>query len=75
MKETKTGTSFRDGIRRSKRELLFFMKNYIGNNDDVKKVSNHKKHALTYANRFSITEDDQYEISKMIEMNCDESEV
>ena len=56
---------------KSKRELLFLIENYTGHNVDIKEMSHPKKHARTYINRFSITEDDQYEISKVVEINSD----
>ena len=54
-----------------KRELLFFIKNYTGHNNDIKEMSHPKKHARTYMNRFTINEDDQFEISKIEEMDSD----
>ena len=56
---------------KSKRELLFFIENYTGNNVDIKEMSHPKKHARTYMNRFIINEDDQYEISKIEEIDSD----
>ena len=56
-------------IMKSKRELLFFIENYTGRDDDIKEMSTPKKHARTYMNRFTINEGDQYEISKVEEMN------
>ena len=55
----------------SKRELLFFIENYTGGHVDIKEMSHPKKHARTYMNRFTINEDDQYEISKIEEMDSD----
>ena len=55
----------------SKRELLFFVENYTGRNVEIKEMSHPQKHARTYMNRFTITEDDQYEISKIEEMDSD----
>ena len=54
-----------------KRELLFFIENYTGHNNDIKEMSHPKKHARTYMNRFTINEEDQYEISKIEEMDSD----
>ena len=54
-----------------KRELLFFIENYTGHNNETKQMSYPKKHARTYMNRFTINEDDQYEISKIEEMDSD----
>ena len=54
---------------KSKRELLFFVENYTGRNVEIKEMSHPKKHARTYMNRFTITEEDQYEISKVEEMD------
>ena len=54
-----------------KRELLFFIENYTGHNNDIKEMSHPKKHARTYMNRFTINEDDQYDISKVEEMDSD----
>ena len=51
------------------RELLFFIENYTGYNVDVKEMSHPKKHARTYINRFTINENDQFDISKIEEMN------
>ena len=56
---------------KSKRELLFFIENYTGRNVDIKEMSHPKKHARTYMNRFIISEDDQYEISTIEEMDSD----
>ena len=55
----------------SKRELLFFIENYTGGHVDIKEMSHPKKHARTYINRFTINEDDQYDISKIEEMNTE----
>lgn len=54
-----------------KRELLFFIKNHTGHNNDIKEMSLPKKHARTYMNRFTINEDDQFETSKIEEMDSD----
>ena len=54
-----------------KRELLFFIKNYTGHNNDIKEMSHPKKHARTYMNRFTINEDDQFEILRIEEMDSD----
>ena len=54
-----------------KRELLFFIENYTGHNNESKEMSHPKKHARTYMNRFTINEDDQYDISKVEEMDSD----
>ena len=56
---------------KSKRELLFFIENYTGHNNEIKEMSQPKKHARTYMNRFTINEDDQYDISKIEEMASD----
>ena len=56
---------------KSKRGLIFFIENYTGRNVRIKEVSHPKKHARTYMNRFTINEDDQYEISKVEEMDLD----
>ena len=56
---------------KSKRELLFFIENYTGRDVDIKEKSHPKKHARTYMNRFTINEYDQYEISKIEEMDSD----
>ena len=56
---------------KSKRELLFFIENYTGINAEIKEMSHPNKHARTYMNRFTISEDDQYEISKIEEMESD----
>ena len=56
---------------KSKRELLFFIENYTGINTETKEMSHPNKHARTYMNRFAINEDDQYEISKIEEMESD----
>ena len=53
----------------SKRELLFFIENYTGSDVDIKEILHSKKHARTYMNRFTINEDDEYEISKIEEMD------
>ena len=74
MQEPRAGTSNSDSMMRSKRELLFFIENYTGDDLLIKKMLNHKKHALTYMNRFIINEDDQYEISSINEMDCCDSE-
>ena len=54
-----------------KRELLFFIENYTGHNNDIKEMSQPKKHARTYMNKFIINEDDQYDIFKIEEMESD----
>ena len=51
-----------------KRELLFFIENYTGHNNEIKEMLHRKKHARTYMNKFTINEDDQYDISKIKEM-------
>ena len=56
---------------KSKRELLFFIENYSGHEVDIKEMSHPKKYARTYMNRFTINEDDEYELSKIEEMNSD----
>ena len=56
---------------KSKRELLFFIENYTGHHVDIKEKLHPKKHARTYMNRFTINEDDQYEVSKIEEMDSD----
>ena len=57
-------------MTRSK-ELIFFIENFTGHNNDIKEMSKPNKHARTYMNRFTINEDDQYEISKVQELNSD----
>ena len=56
---------------KSKRELLFFIENYTGINAEIKEMSHPNKHARTYMNRFTISEDDQQEISKIEELESD----
>ena len=54
---------------KSQKELLFFIENYTGRNDYIKDMTKPCKHARTYMNRFTICEDDQYEISEIHVMN------
>ena len=54
-----------------KRELVFFIEIYTGHNDEIKEMSHPKKHARTYINKFTINEDDQYDIFKIEEMESD----
>ena len=58
-------------MTKSKRELLFFVENYKGHDIQIAEMSHPKKHARTYMNRFTINENDQYEISKFEELETD----
>lgn len=53
----------------SQKELLFFIENYTGRNEYIKDMTKPCKHARTYMNRFTICEDDQFEISKIHVLN------
>ena len=54
---------------KSQKELLFFIENYTGRNEYIKDMTKPCKHARTYMNRFTICEDDQFEISKIHVLN------
>ena len=51
------------------KELLFFIENYTGLNDYIKEMTKPCKHARTYMNRFTICEDDQFDISNVVVLN------
>ena len=57
--------------RSHSKELLFFIENYTGRNIDVQQSWKTRKHANTYINRFTINEDDQFDIAKIEEMDSD----
>ena len=57
--------------RSHSKELLFFIENYTGRNIDVQHSWKTRKHANTYINRFTINEDDQFDIAKIEEMDSD----
>ena len=55
--------------RTHSKELIFFIENYTGNNIEVKQSWKTRKHANTYINKFTIDEGDQFEISKIEEID------
>ena len=51
--------------RTGQKALLFFIEKYDGLDNWVKESTRPLKHALTYMNKFTIDEDDQYDISSI----------
>ena len=56
-------------LHKGRKELLFFIENYTGRNDYIKEMTKPCKHAQTYINRFTICEEDQFDISKIVVLN------
>ena len=51
--------------RTGQKLLLFYIEEYDGRNPWIKESSRPLKHALTYMNKFTIHEDDQYDIASI----------
>ena len=58
--------------RTGQKALLFYIEKYDGPDHWIKRSSRPLKHALTYMNKFTIDEDDQYDIASIQKLKFDD---